>query len=404
MYRTPVSSRLHIGIFGRRNVGKSSLINAISSQDIAIVSCVAGTTTDPVRKSMEILPIGPCVLIDTAGIDDDGLLGSKRADKSLTVLRKTDIGLIVVDPVLGLSKFERGLAASFAERKLSFLFVINKCDKYSPEAVKKQLAGSKYNYVEVSSLSRSGIEELKNEIIEIAPANWAPVPLLGDIIKPNDVVVLVCPVDSAMPQGRLILPQVQVLREILDSDATAYVAKDTELKSLLESLKNPPNLVITDSQVFETVAEIVPKNVPLTSFSIIFARHKGDLPLLIDGVKAIDTLKKDDELLIAECCTHHAQPEDIGRSKIPTMLINHKGFDLNFNVVAGGEFPSDLKPYKCVIMCGGCMVNRLEYLHRINSAVKQTVAITNYGVLMAYLAGILSRVLEPFKDGVVNIS
>ncbi|MBF0217877.1 MAG: [FeFe] hydrogenase H-cluster maturation GTPase HydF, partial [Candidatus Omnitrophica bacterium] len=266
MHNTPVSNRLHIGIFGRRNVGKSSLINAITGQALAIVSEIPGTTGDPVYKSMEILPIGPCVLIDTAGIDDEGVLGEKRVEKTRTVLRKTDLALMVIAPDTGVGKFEEQLFDIFKERKISFTIVINKCDIGDTVSLERSLAERGLGYVKVSSVTSSGIEDLKQRIIEISPANWSPVPLLGDIIGPKDKIVLICPVDSAMPQGRLILPQVQVLRAILDADAIAYVAKDTEAADVLSSMKGKPDLVITDSQVFETVKDIVPGDVPFTSF------------------------------------------------------------------------------------------------------------------------------------------
>jgi [FeFe] hydrogenase H-cluster maturation GTPase HydF len=402
MYKTPASNRLHIGIFGRRNTGKSSLINAVTGQDIAIVSEIAGTTTDPVYKAMEIVPIGPCMLIDTAGIDDEGILGEERVKRALRVLRKTDVGIIVVTPELAIDKFEEDIVGALQKKKLPFIFVINKCE-LKGEAARIYLDDRKYPYLEVSAKTGQGIEELKLKIIESAPASWSPVPLVGDIIEPKDTVVLVCPIDSAMPQGRLILPQVQVMRDILDNNATAYVTKETELAACLSSLKERPKLVITDSQVFETVRDELPADFPLTSFSTVFARHKGDLNAFIRGVYAIKDLKDGDEILIAEACTHHVQPEDIGRTKIPTWLLNHTGKDLHYEVTAGTEFPEDLSRFKLIISCGGCMVNRRELLARIDRAKEQNVPITNYGILMAYLSGILERILEPFKGGVVKV-
>lgn len=396
MYQTPVSNRLHIGIFGRRNTGKSSLINALTGQDLAIVSEVAGTTTDPVSKSIEILPIGPCVLIDTAGIDDAGLLGAERVRKTLKVLGKTDVGLIVVDPGGKIGSYEEDIVKVFREKKLPFLFVVNKCDLGGGGAAEKELAQRGFPALSVSAKIGTGIEDLKKKIMDVAPQNWSPVPLVRDIVRKGDTVVLVCPIDSAMPQGRLILPEVQVLRDVLDSGAMGYVTKDTELPQVLASLKKKPDLVITDSQVFETVRDVIPADVPLTSFSTIFARHKGDLNRYVEGVYAIDRLKDGDEVLIAEACTHHVQTEDIGRTKIPTWLTNRTGKNLSFEVTAGGDYPADLKRYALVVQCGGCMINRREMLARAAAAAAQGVPITNYGVLIAYLSGILDRVIAPF--------
>ncbi|MFA5287057.1 MAG: [FeFe] hydrogenase H-cluster maturation GTPase HydF [Candidatus Omnitrophota bacterium] len=402
MYSTPVSNRLHIGIFGKRNTGKSSLINAITGQDIAIVSDVAGTTTDPVYKTMEILPIGPCVLIDTAGIDDEGLLGEERVKHTQKVLRKTDVGIIALEPDTIIDKFEEELVNNFKIKKLPYIFVLNKSD-LKGEFARRHLLGNKIPFIEVSAARGKGIDDLKKKIMELAPNHWSPVPLVADIIDERDAIVLVCPIDSAMPQGRLILPQVQVMRDILDRNAMVYVCKETELLDVINSLKKSPRLVITDSQVFEVVRDMLPKDIPLTSFSTVFARHKGDLNLFVKGVYAIDSLKDGDEILISEACTHHVQPEDIGRTKIPTWLLNYTHKDLHYDVVAGGDFPEDLKRFKLVISCGGCMVNRREILHRIERARKQRVPITNYGILMAYLSGILERVIEPFKNGVVKL-
>ena len=403
MYRTPTSNRLHIGIFGKRNTGKSSLINAITGQDTAIVSEVAGTTTDPVYKAMEILPIGPCMLIDTAGIDDAGILGEERVKRTQVVLRKTDLGLIVVSPDTIIDNFEEELVETFRKKKLPFLFVVNKCE-LAGNAASDYLEENKLSFIKVSSKTKQGIEELKKKIMEMAPGHWSPIPLVGDIINPKDVVVLVCPIDSAMPQGRLILPQVQVMRDCLDNNAIALVAKETELLDCLKALKEKPRLVITDSQVFEDVRDMLPTEIPLTSFSTVFARHKGDLNAYIQGVYALEELRDGDEILIAEACTHHVQPEDIGRTKIPTWLLNYTKKDLHYEVTAGGDFPEDLSRYKLIISCGGCMVNRAEIMHRIEKARAAGVPITNYGVLMAYLSGILDRVIAPFKGGLVKLN
>lgn len=402
MYRTPASNRLHIGIFGKRNTGKSSLINAVTGQDTAIVSEVAGTTTDPVYKAMEILPIGPCMLIDTAGIDDGGVLGEERIKRTLVVLRKTDLGLIVVEPDTLIDSFEEDLVKTFRDKKLPFLFVINKCELVGQQA-QDYLEKNKLPFIKVSSKIKQGIQELKLKIIGMAPGYWSPVPLVGDIINPKDLIILVCPIDNAMPQGRLILPQVQVMRDCLDNQAVALVTKETELLDCLKALKEKPRLVITDSQVFEDVVDILPADIPLTSFSTVFARHKGDLNIYIRGVYALEKLKDGDEILIAEACTHHVQPEDIGRSKIPTWLLNYTKKDLHYEVTAGGDFPEDLSRYKLIISCGGCMVNRREILQRVEKAQACGVPITNYGILMAYLCGILERVVAPFKDGLVKL-
>ncbi|HNX81354.1 MAG TPA: [FeFe] hydrogenase H-cluster maturation GTPase HydF [Candidatus Omnitrophota bacterium] len=402
MYRTPASNRLHIGIFGKRNTGKSSLINAITGQDAAIVSEVAGTTTDPVYKAMEINPIGPCMLIDTAGIDDEGVLGEERVKRTQQVLRKTDIGIIVVAGDSHIDRFEEELAGVFQGKKLPFLFVINKSDLPGTSA-KEYFDEKGYPYHEVSARTKRGIEELKKRIMDITPGHWSPIPLIGDLVRPKDTVILVCPIDSAMPQGRLILPQVQVMRDLLDSNAMAYVTKETELAQAIAVLKEKATFVVTDSQVFETVSDIVPRDIPLTSFSTLFARHKGDLAAFVEGVYMVDELKDGDEVLIAECCTHHVQPEDIGRTKIPTWLLNYTHKELHYEVTAGGDFSEDLSRYKLIITCGGCMVNRRELLHRVERAREAHVAITNYGILMAYLSGILERILEPLRRGIVPV-
>ncbi|HOK39890.1 MAG TPA: [FeFe] hydrogenase H-cluster maturation GTPase HydF [bacterium] len=402
MFRTPVSNRLHIGFFGKRNTGKSSLINAITNQEIAIVSDIPGTTTDPVYKSMEILPIGPVVLIDTAGIDDEGVLGEERIKKTLKVLRKVDISLIIVEPDTQINEYEEELIKLFNEKKIPYIFVLNKCE------IKGNLAREYFNkkkieYLEISAKEKIGIEKLKNEIIKIAPIAWSPLPLVADLINEKDIVILVCPIDSAMPQGRLILPQVQVLRDILDTNAIAYVVKETELQDCLNLLKTKPKLIITDSQVFEYVKKIIPEDYLLTSFSIVFARHKGDLLTLINGVFTIDKLNDGDEVLIAEACTHHIQPEDIGRVKIPNWLNNYTGKKIKYTFVSGGDFPDDIGKYKLIIICGGCMVNRKEIMFRIEKAKSNNIPITNYGVLIAYLNGILERAIKPFKFQINNI-
>ncbi|MFY9402617.1 MAG: [FeFe] hydrogenase H-cluster maturation GTPase HydF [Candidatus Omnitrophota bacterium] len=396
MYRTPASNRLHIGIFGKRNTGKSSLINALIGQDVAVVSDVAGTTTDPVYKAIEILPIGPCVLIDTAGIDDAGILGEERVKRTQKVLRKTDIGVIVVEPDTIIDKFEEELIGAFKVKKTPFIFVLNKSDLKGDKA-KNYFSLKKIDFLQVSAKFNLGIDTLKQKIMKLMPLDWSPFPLVADIIEEKDAVILVCPIDSAMPQGRLILPQVQVMREILDRNAVPIITRETELKDSLALLKRKPKLVITDSQVFEIVRDILPKDYPLTSFSIIFARNKGDLGIFVEGVYAIKELKDGDEILIAEVCTHHIQDEDIARTKIPTWLMHFTKKDLHYTIVAGGDFPEDLRRFKLIISCGGCMVNRQEIMYRVIKAKAQGVPITNYGVLIAYLSGILERAISPFK-------
>ncbi len=398
MFITPSSNRLHIGIFGRRNLGKSSLINAITSQDMAIVSDVPGTTTDPVYKAMEILPIGPCMLIDTAGIDDSGELGERRVGATRKVLRKTDVAILLFGSETGVGGFEMEMIDLFRDAGIPFIPCVTKSDIEDTRGVEEQIVSLGLLPIKVSSVTLDGIEQLKFRIIEVSPPGWSPVPLVKDLLAPGDKVVLVCPIDGAMPQGRLILPQVQVLREVLDADSSAVVVKDSGLTKALTDLRRSPELVITDSQVFEDVAKMVPEEVPLTSFSIIFARHKGNLDLFVAGVEAVKGLRDGDEILIAEACTHHVQPEDIGRSKIPTWLREYTAKDLTFDIVSGGDFPADPGKYKLVVMCGGCMVTRREIQHRVGLCVSKSVPITNYGVLTAFMMGILGRVLEPFEE------
>lgn len=395
---TPRGSRLHIAIFGRRNAGKSSLINALTNQDIAIVSDVPGTTTDPVYKSMEILPIGPVVLIDTAGIDDVGELGRLRIEKAYNVLAKTDLMLLVMDPSNLDGDFEKEVIAKAKENKVPVVGVINKVDLYPHadiEGIKKRFD---IPVLPVSALNKKGIHELKMAMIKEAPRDWVAPTILGDLISPGDIVVLVVPIDLAAPKGRLILPQVQTIRDILDHDAMAYVVKERELKAALESLHRKPRLVVTDSQAFLKVAADTPKDVLMTSFSILFARYKGDLAALVRGVKAIEELSPGDKVLIAEACTHHRVEDDIGTVKIPRWLRQNVGGELDFKWVSGYELPKDLKDYKLIIHCGACMINRKEMLHRIMEAQKAGVPIVNYGVVIAYLMGILKRALQPFPE------
>ncbi|MEW6546015.1 MAG: [FeFe] hydrogenase H-cluster maturation GTPase HydF [Bacillota bacterium] len=398
--RTPRGERLHIAIFGRRNAGKSSLINALTGQNIALVSEVPGTTTDPVYKSMEILPLGPVVIIDTAGIDDVGALGELRVRRTQDVMRRTDLALVVVDPAAGAGEYEEGIISRLRAGGIAILGVLNKTDLLAhgeADRVAGELSARLgVTFVPVSSLTRDGIERLKMEIVRSAPGDWAAPTIVGDLLNPGDLVVLVVPIDLAAPKGRLILPQVQTLRDILDHDSCGAIVKERELRHLLGVLGQKPRLVITDSQVFAKVSADTPRDVWLTSFSILFARYKGDLPTLVRGARAIDRLQPGDRILIAEACTHHPVADDIGRVKIPRWLRQRVGGELRVDVKSGLDFPEDLGQYKLIVHCGGCMINRREMLYRIMQAQQAGVPIVNYGVAIAYLHGILERVLEPF--------
>ena len=397
MQDTPKGERLHIAIFGKRNAGKSSLINALTKQDVALVSDLPGTTTDPVYKAMEILPLGPVVLIDTAGLDDEGQLGLLRVEKSKAVLNKTDLAILVIDGQSELTEFDVKIFQEIKAKNIPIVVVVNKIDlqkRIMPHSIVEQLGN---DVVEVSTVTGAGIELLKGLLIKNTPEKWGEETLVGDIVKADDNVVLVVPIDSAAPKGRLILPQVQVLREILDNDANAIIAKENKLKEALANLKRPPSLVITDSQVFGEIESIVPEAIPFTSFSILFARYKGDLTTYINGVKALEKLAKNDKILIAEGCTHHRQKDDIGTVKIPKWLKEYTGVDLTFDWVNGGQYPANLAEYKLIIHCGACMLNRRAVLYRNSIAKEQNVPIVNYGILIAYLKGILPRVIKPFQ-------
>jgi len=395
MLDTPKGNRLHIALFGRRNAGKSSLINALTNQELAVVSSIPGTTTDPVFKSMEILPLGPVVLIDTAGIDDTGELGALRVKKTLEVLRKTDLAILVLDPEHGVGDYELELKARLEEAKIPVVAVLNKTDVDGRIRLAdlEQVLGQKI--LPVSAKTRQGIEELKRELIKAAPSDFEAPYLVGDLVGPGDIAVLVVPIDTAAPKGRLILPQVQVLRDLLDNDAMGLVVKERELKDALSKIPRP-KIVITDSQAFLKVAADTPKEVWMTSFSILMARYKGDLLELVRGAKAIKHLKPGDRVLIAEACTHHRQPDDIGKVQIPRWLRQYVGGELNFQWVSGGSFPEELSSYQLIIHCGACMINRREMLYRIQAAKAAGVPIVNYGVFLAYVHGILDRALEPF--------
>lgn len=398
---TPSGERLHIGIFGRRNAGKSSLINAITGQDLAIVSDVKGTTTDPVKKAMELLPLGPVVLIDTPGLDDEGLLGQKRMEKALQALRQTDIVILTIPADAALDGLEKTLIQEAKKRGLPFFVVLNKtdllADKKQIEEKEKEIAQALSIpldvIVAVSADKNEGIHALKEKLANGIPKEQER-PLIHDLLSPGDLVVLVVPIDSAAPKGRLILPQQQVIRDSLEAGAVPVVTRDSELAQALSSLGKKPRLIVTDSQVFGAVAKIVPEDIPLTSFSILMARYKGDLEVQIAGAKAIETLQDGDTVLISEGCTHHRQCDDIGTVKMPRWIKEYTGKDLQFAFTSGGEFPKDLSPYAMVVHCGGCTLPLQEMRYRISYGAKQEVAITNYGVMIAYIHGILPRVTE----------
>lgn len=392
---TANADRLHIGIFGCRNAGKSSLINAITNQEIAVVSDVKGTTTDPVSKAMELLPIGPVVVIDTPGFDDDDkLLGEKRVDRVKKVLNRTDIALLVIAGNEGVTRFDVEIEKIFIEKNIPYLIIINKIDIAEDVAlIKKQVLEKlteKNHIVCVSAVKNINIEELKNEIGRLKPSGEQK-SLVGDIVKKDDLIILVTPIDESAPKGRMILPQVQVLRDILDNSATALFTKESELKKLLESLGRKPDFVITDSQVFKTVDEIVASDIPLTSFSILLARYKGFLKTALSGVENIKNIKDGDTILISEGCTHHRQCNDIGTTKIPKLLKKITGANFNIETSSGLDFPSDLRKYKMIIHCGGCMVTEREMLYRMKCANDARIPFTNYGIFIAFANGILDR-------------
>ena len=389
---TPSGERIHIGFFGRRNSGKSSLVNAITGQDLALVSDIKGTTTDPVYKAMELAPLGPVMIIDTPGIDDKGELGDLRVKKTYQVLNKTDLAILVIDTVYGKAKEEKEIEALFKEKKIDYLIVYNKIDLVAQNAVKED------NVIYVSAKTGYRIRELKEKIAGLAISEKPKQRLVADLIKPSDFVVLVTPIDQAAPKGRLILPQQQTIRDILDADATAIVVKDTDLSDTLDGLGKKPRMVITDSQAFERVAAVTPEDIYLTSFSILFARYKGNLDHAVKGARALDKLEDGDTILISEGCTHHRQCEDIGTVKIPAWIRDYTKKDFNFKFSSGGQYPTDLAEFKLIIHCGGCMLNEKEMRYRLNSAVDQGVPITNYGILISYMQGILDRSIAVFPN------
>ena len=401
---TPNADRVHIGIFGRRNAGKSSVINAVTGQNLAIVSDVLGTTTDPVYKAMEILPLGPVVLIDTPGLDDVGELGELRVQKAFQVLNKTDIALLILDVNSGFSKEEEKLLELVKAKNIPFVAVLNKTDIAKEDKIKEfeKLLKDKYNIenvVSVSAEKKDGIFELKEKIASLNTEKEKS-PIISDLVCPGELAVLVVPIDESAPKGRLILPQQQTIRDLLDHNAMAAVTQVTTLAKTLEGFKEPPKIVVTDSQAFKEVAKIVPESVPLTSFSILFARHKGELSTLVNGVKAMDNLKDGDTVLISEGCTHHRQCNDIGSVKIPNAVRKYTGKNLNFEFTSGGEFPLDLSKYSLIIHCGGCMLNEREMKYRIACANDAGIPMVNYGVLLAQVNGILNRSLEPVEKDI----
>ena len=392
---TPNSNRLHIGIFGKRNAGKSSLINAITQQSIAIVSEIEGTTTDPVYKAMELLPLGPVVIIDTPGLDDTGVLGEMRITKTYQVLNKTDIALLVIDSTIGMTDYDTAILERIISKKIPYLTVYNKSDLSDFKVTTD-------NSIAVSAVSGDNINTLKERIAQLAPQHEHEYPIIADKVNVGDTVVLVIPIDSSAPKGRLILPQQQTIRELLDCGCTTVVCRETELSRTLECLSVRPKFVITDSQVFGKVSEIVPRDICLTSFSILFARHKGNLAELVKGAAALERLNDNDTVLISEGCTHHKQCGDIGTVKLPDWIRKYTKKSLNFEFTSGTEFPLKLSSYSLIIHCGGCMLNEREMKYRIKCAKDENIPITNYGMTIAYVNGILFRSLEIFPEIVDN--
>lgn len=394
MNSTPSANRLHIGFFGRRNAGKSSVVNAVTNQELSVVSEVKGTTTDPVTKSMELLPLGPVLIIDTPGYDDEGALGEMRIKRTKQVLNKTDIAVLVVDATVGMSSVDHALIALFQAKKIPYLTAYNKCDLLSVRDMKElsQDASS----VLVSATDRKNIDQLKEKIallVDIGEEKH----LVSDLVSPGDVVVLVTPIDSAAPKGRLILPQQQMIRDLLSADAVSVVIKEHEVEQTLAVLAKKPRMIITDSQAFDIVAKATPHDIPLTSFSILMARYKGFLASAVAGAMAIDSLRDGDNVLICEGCTHHRQCDDIGTVKLPRWLEEYTGKKLQYEFTSGGGFPDELVPYKVVIHCGGCMLNEREMQYRMKCAQDQGVPFTNYGTVIALTQGILTRSLEIFN-------
>lgn len=390
--QTVSAERVHIGFFGLRNAGKSSLVNAVTAQKLSLVSDVLGTTTDPVKKAMELLPMGPVVIIDTPGLDDVGKLGSQRVERAKQVLRQTDVAVLVVDALKGLSAIDNEMIALFKEKNLPYIIAFNKSDLLDtiPDGDK--------NEIYVSAQNNFNIKELKEKIAAFSKNAESDKKILADLVNANETVVLVIPIDSSAPKGRLILPQQQTIRELLDIGAVAVATRETELKTTLDSLKNPPKLVITDSQAFGFVSKVVPKDILLTSFSILFARYKGDLATVVGGAAQLDKLNDGDKVLISEGCTHHRQCKDIGTVKLPGWITDYTGKKIEFEFTSGTEFPEDTSKYALVVHCGGCMLNEKEMQSRILRCKQNGTPITNYGVAIAQMHGILKRSLEPFPQ------
>ncbi|MGN0331682.1 MAG: [FeFe] hydrogenase H-cluster maturation GTPase HydF [Lachnospiraceae bacterium] len=399
MNNTPSSERVHIGIFGKRNAGKSSLINALTGQNLAIVSDVKGTTTDPVLKAMELLPLGPVVMIDTPGLDDDGELGELRIQKAYQILNKTDIALLVVDGTIGMTDEDTRILKRIQDKKIPYVVVFNKADqiKTHSKPFLHETDIDEKHFLEVSASDGTNIYELKELLAHLVPAEENGRRIVADLVSPLDIVVLVVPIDKAAPKGRLILPQQQTIRDLLEAGAASIVVRDTELDETLKKLGQNPALVITDSQAFKKVAQIVPENVPLTSFSILFARYKGSLDSLVNGANHLDKLDNNDTILISEGCTHHRQCDDIGTLKLPRWIKEYTKKELNFEFTSGTEFPLNLSKYQLIIHCGGCTLNEREMKYRMKCAEDAKIPMTNYGTAIAYMNGILERSLKIFK-------
>lgn len=398
MNNTPTSERTHIAIFGRRNAGKSSIINAVTGQDLAVVSDVKGTTTDPVSKAMELLPLGPVVIIDTPGLDDVGALGELRVKKAYQILNKTDIALLVIDGQEGFSGEDEKILERIKSKNIPYITVMNKADLLD------EIPADSDKTIWVSSVSGYNINKLKELMAVQMKQDDSGKKIVGDLVSAGDSVILVVPIDKAAPKGRLILPQQQTIRDLLDHDVSAVVCKENNLKETLENLRKKPAMVITDSQVFNVVSPIVPKDIPLTSFSILFARYKGNLSLAVKGVAALKNLKDGDKVLIAEGCTHHRQCNDIGSVKIPAWIRQCTGKEIKFEFTSGTEFPDSLSEYSLIVHCGGCMLNEREVKYRLSCARDEGIPVTNYGILIAYVTGILKRSMEIFPDIAAEIA
>ncbi|NSG83389.1 [FeFe] hydrogenase H-cluster maturation GTPase HydF [Blautia schinkii] len=403
MNETPSADRVHIGFFGKRNAGKSSIVNKVTGQELAVVSDVKGTTTDPVSKAMELLPLGPVVIIDTPGIDDEGHLGELRVRKANQVLNRVDVAVLVVDATVGKTSVDEELIRIFKEKEIPYLVVYNKADLLKTKDGNRLSSENKLNQnaeqsIYASAVTGQNIYELKERIASLAVTDELKLRLVGDLLEPSDFVILVVPIDKAAPKGRLILPQQQTIRDVLEAGAAAIVIKEDELSNALENLGKKPKLVITDSQVFAKVSKETPEDIWLTSFSILFARFKGNLKAAAAGAAAIDRLKDGDKILISEGCTHHRQCDDIGTVKLPRWIRNYTGKDLEFEYSSGRDFPEDVTKYSLIVHCGGCMLNEREMRYRQKCALDQEIPITNYGIAIAYMQGILKRCVEMFPD------